>query len=177
MRCVYGSFAVLLALLSACGGNSVDDELAFDSWDGTFALLATNTCDRMGDPVEQAEPALMDFATTGPMAWTNYLANISAVSSQPFDPDQVTIRSLGSVAGSNKFHGGVLAPDGTIYYIPSSLPLVYYYHPDDGVLRNFAGVGAVNHAWNGGVLGPNGKIYSIPFWSAMCLSDVRNSKE
>lgn len=163
-------FFCSLVLLGACGNDSKEPTTPtpfFQSniWDGTYFIPGLNgsACDKTTAPVEQQSPALTDYSVVGAAHWQDYLDNINAVIDQPYDINLIEISILGEVPGANKFHGGVLAPDGTIFFIPSSLGLVYYYHPDEGILRNFSGVGAVNQAWSGGVLGPNGKIYSLPW--------------
>ena len=80
-----------------------------------------------------------------------------------------SISSLfGNFEGSEKYIGGVLAPNGKIYCIPvnSTQILVIYPSNDTTFLSgNFSGT----VKWQGGVLASNGKIYCVPRNSTQIL--------
>jgi len=75
-------------------------------------------------------------------------------------PTQTTTL-FGNFSGTYKWFGGVLAPNGKIYCIPSNSTQVLEIDPNTQtttLFGNFSGGGK----WFGGVLAPNGKIYGIP---------------
>ena len=83
-----------------------------------------------------------------------------------------TISSFGnfSGSGSEKWVGGVLAPNGKIYCMPYSSTSVLIIDPvtntaDTTTISGLTG----NNKWFGSVLAPNGKIYYIPFISTSVL--------
>ena len=73
-----------------------------------------------------------------------------------------TITTFGSVAGANKYIGGVLAPNGFIYGIPFSATTVLKINPNNDTATTFGSLAADAFKWQGGVLAPNGFIYGIP---------------
>lgn len=64
--------------------------------------------------------------------------------------------------GNAKWAGGVLAPNGKIYYIPSSNPNVLVVDTTNNTTSNIPITGGGSVSWFGGVLAPNGKIYCVP---------------
>ena len=78
----------------------------------------------------------------------------------------VSLDSGSSLVGSNKWSGGVLAPNGKIYGIPEGSTSILVINP----VTNKASTTAITvtegsslaGTWRGGVLAPNGKIYGIP---------------
>ena len=67
-------------------------------------------------------------------------------------------------ATSNKFAGGVLAPNGNIYCIPYSSTQVGVIDTVTKTFAFFSGTTLTGTLkWYGGVLAPNGKIYGIPY--------------
>ena len=71
------------------------------------------------------------------------------------------ISEFGSLPGSSKWNGGVLAPNGKIYGIPYDSTTVLEIDPETKSTSTFGSVSG-SGKWNGGVLAPNGKIYGIP---------------
>jgi hypothetical protein len=70
--------------------------------------------------------------------------------------------------------GGVLAPNGNIYCIPSSADYVAIINPytktvDTTSIRGLSGGITSSGKWWGGVLAPNGKIYCVPYNSSNIL--------
>ena len=79
------------------------------------------------------------------------------------------IRTLfGSLTGTNKWVGGVLAPNGKIYGIPFDSTQVLEIDPITQTTALFGSLTGENK-WYGGVLAPNGKIYGIPLGSTQVL--------
>jgi len=69
---------------------------------------------------------------------------------------------------TDKWSGGVLAPNGKIYTIPWSSTQVLEIDPETHELTLFGSLSG-DYKWVGGVLAPNGKIYGIPYFSAKVL--------
>ena len=77
-----------------------------------------------------------------------------------------TVSLPSTLSGINdKYYGGVLAPNGKVYFAPykETVPHVGVFDP---VTRAFSTIDVVHQSefgkWNGGVLAPNGKIYFPP---------------
>jgi hypothetical protein len=68
---------------------------------------------------------------------------------------------FGSLSGSSKWYGGVLAPNGMIYGIPLDSTAVLKIDPTTDTATTFGSVPG-GSAWIGGVLAPSGMIYGIP---------------
>ena len=81
--------------------------------------------------------------------------------------DTTTISGL---AGTAKWAGGVLAPNGKIYGIPLDSTSVLIIDPrtDTADTTSISGL-AGTVKWAGGVLAPNGKNYGIPYDSTSVL--------
>ena len=80
----------------------------------------------------------------------------------------VTTQLFGSLSGTNKWRGGVLAPNGKIYGIPFNSTQVLEVDPATQTTQLFGSLSGANK-WGGGVLAPNGKIYGIPINSTQVL--------
>jgi hypothetical protein len=65
--------------------------------------------------------------------------------------------------------GGVLAPNGKIYGIPSSATTILEIDPVAGIATTFGSVSSGSDKWVGGVLGYDGMIYGIPYNSTTVL--------
>jgi hypothetical protein len=76
--------------------------------------------------------------------------------------------TFGSLSGSNKWAGGVLAPNGMIYGIPRNSNTVLKIDPTDDSVSTFGSLSG-GGKWFGGVLAPNGVIYGIPYNSTTVL--------
>ena len=81
---------------------------------------------------------------------------------QGFPEDTVSITNDTLVLGGFKWTGGVLAPNGKIYGIPSTANSVLIYDPKTKEVDTTIEVMSGNSKWSGGVLAPNNKIYCVP---------------
>lgn len=72
-------------------------------------------------------------------------------------------------AGSGKWYGGVLAPNGMIYGVPYSATTVLKINPTDDTFTTFGSLPSTSFKWRGGVLAPNGMIYCAPLSSGNIL--------
>ncbi|MEM7180670.1 MAG: putative Ig domain-containing protein, partial [Spirochaetota bacterium] len=80
-----------------------------------------------------------------------------------------TLTTFGSFTGSSNWHGGVLAPNGKIYSLPSKNSQVLAIDPTTNTTSLFGSLGDSQKKWRGGVLAANGKIYGIPGHSSDIL--------
>ena len=79
---------------------------------------------------------------------------------------------------TNKWFGGVLAPNGKIYGIPSNSTSVLIIDPVTNTVDTTTITGLTgSNKWRGGVLAPNGKIYGIPYnnSSVLIIDPVTNT--
>ena len=72
-----------------------------------------------------------------------------------------TISTFGSLSGSAKWAGGVLAPNGNIYGIPQTSTTILKIDPTTDTSTTFGSLSGTSK-WAGGVLAPNGRIYCMP---------------
>jgi hypothetical protein len=79
-----------------------------------------------------------------------------------------SVSTFGNLAGTNKWVGGVLAPNGCIYGIPYTLAPVLKIDTSDDSVSTFGNLPG-GAKWWGGVLAPNGCIYGIPRASTTIL--------
>ena len=81
------------------------------------------------------------------------------------------------LSGSGKWIGGVLAPNGKIYGIPSNSTTVLCIDPSDNTITTFGSLSSDLYKWYGEVLAPNGKIYGIPSSSTtvLCIDPSNNT--
>ena len=77
------------------------------------------------------------------------------------DPEANTTTTFSAPAGSNKYSGGVLAPNGKIYTIPSNSTFILEIDPLNNTTYTFGSFLTTNGKYSGGVLAPNGKIYAL----------------
>ena len=75
---------------------------------------------------------------------------------------------FGSLSGTNKWLGGVLAPNGRIYCVPLSSTQILEIDPETQTTQLFGSLAGVQK-WSGGVLAPNGRIYCVPYNSTQVL--------
>ena len=73
------------------------------------------------------------------------------------------------LTGTYKWLGGVLAPNGKIYGIPSGSTSVLAVDPATNTASTFGSLTTGIEKWFGGSLAPNGKIYGIPYSSTSVL--------
>ena len=83
-------------------------------------------------------------------------------------PFSDSVSMFGSLAGSSKWFGGVLAPNGCIYGIPSDSTTVLKINPSNDSVSIFGSL-AGSLKWVNGVLAPNGCIYGLPYHSTSIL--------
>jgi hypothetical protein len=81
------------------------------------------------------------------------------------DPSNDTATTFGSVAGADKWIGGVVAPNGFIYGIPYIATAILKIDPSNDTATTFGSA----TAYAGGVLAPNGSIYGMPFSATTVL--------
>jgi streptogramin lyase len=75
--------------------------------------------------------------------------------------DTADFTSLTTTAMGVKWSGGVLAPNGKIYFVPLNHISVCIVDPDRGTAdtTTITNLGTSANKWNGGVLARNGKLY------------------
>ena len=73
-----------------------------------------------------------------------------------------TTSTFGSLIGTEKWTGGVLANDGCIYGIPGASATILKIDPSTNDIYTFGSVGTGQYKWWGGVLARNGGIYCSP---------------
>ena len=77
---------------------------------------------------------------------------------------------IGSVyTGTYKWSGGVLAPNGKIYFAPLNSTKILQLDPTTNTTTLIGSVYEGADQWYGGVLAPNGKIYFAPLNSTQIL--------
>ena len=96
---------------------------------------------------------------------SNNPLKVAGVTDVSFAPQ---VSTFGSLAGSWKWVGGVLAPNGKIYGIPSDATKVLEIDPVAKTTTTFGSL-AGSIKWRGGVLALNGKIYGTPYSSTTVL--------
>ena len=77
-----------------------------------------------------------------------------------------TIDISSHIISFSKYAGGVLGPNGLIYFVPRNAWNIGVLNPSSSTFTN---IGAsldcnTNGCYNGGVLGPNGLIYFVPYY-------------
>ena len=98
---------------------------------------------------------------------TNFSANLNnSIIGKSFSQNIV---QFGTLTGTSRYIGGVLAPNGKIYGIPYSSSQILEINPTTQTASLFGSVGAGTSKWMGGALGPNGYIYAIPYDSTTIL--------
>ena len=91
--------------------------------------------------------------------------NISANNQENF-PDGYVITNT---TVSNAFSGGILHPNGKIYFIPASETFVQEFNPLTNEIINFGSLGATTNKWFSATIAPNGLIYCLPYTSINML--------
>ena len=94
--------------------------------------------------------------------WKPYLQSLAAANSSGVTVTTSNITG-GATFTSNGWVGGVLAPNGNIYFAPFVANNILVLNPTTGVTSNLTG-GATytTYGWTKGVLAPNGNIYFCP---------------
>jgi hypothetical protein len=100
------------------------------------------------------------------LSYSNPLASLNLSGDPTSAIDGVT--TFGDLAGTIKWYGGVLAPNGKIYAIPHNSTQVLEIDPVAQTVNTFGNLVGTGK-WVGGVLAPNGKIFGIPANSTQIL--------
>jgi len=98
------------------------------------------------------------------------VSDVTSLGNNPlaaFEPNS-NLELFDSLSGASKWWGGVLAPNGKIYGIPSNSTQVLEIDPVTQTTTLFGSLSGTGK-WIGGVLAPNGKIYGIPLDSTQVL--------
>ena len=142
---------------------------------GPLTRIAANA--NTGVVTLSAVPSLTDLQaadwTTGNNItnWSTLQLYLSAVaySNRNISPSAVYFESFGSVpytGGVDNFIGAVVAPNGTIYFVPHDATLGRKLDPVSNRVGTYSlgppGFVSGNNKNLGGVLAPNGRIYLIP---------------
>jgi len=122
-------------------------------------------------PPSTSQPPQFQEVTPGNWTydWKPYLSNLAAANSSG-----VTVTSSNLTGGgtytANGWMGGVLAPNGNIYFAPYQATNILVLNPTTSVTLNLTG-GATytSSGWSGGVLAPNGNIYFVPNFATNIL--------
>jgi len=88
----------------------------------------------------------------------------------------IILTLFGSLSGTSKWYGGVLAPNGKIYCVPHNATQVLEIDPETKELTLFGSLSGTSK-WLGGVLAPNGKIYCVPHNATQALEINPETKE
>jgi len=89
----------------------------------------------------------------------DYLSAVATTNTSP--ASAAYVEQYGSFPGVQAYQGGVLAPNGKIYFVPDNISVGAILDPSNNSVTTYGSFPA-NFAYSGGVLAPNGKIYFIP---------------
>ena len=90
----------------------------------------------------------------------DYLSAVATTNTSPASASYVETYS--SFPGAQSYNGGVLAPNGKIYFVPASITVGRFVDTSNNSVTTYGSFPGSN-AYAGGVLVPNGKIYFIPY--------------
>ena len=97
--------------------------------------------------------------------WKLYLAQMIATNSG-LTITTSTLTGGATYSGNQGWTGGVLAPNGNIYFSPYFTTNILVLNPTTGVTSTLTGGATYSAAgWWGGVLAPNGNIYHCPYYA------------
>ena len=100
--------------------------------------------------------------------WRSTVVGIIDPVTNTIDMTTITSSKYPSIlTGDGKWSGGVLAPNGKIYFIPQNSTVVGIIDPSNNTMTSISGLPSDTNKWSGGVLAPNGKIYCIPLNSSV----------
>jgi len=113
-------------------------------------------------PPSTSQPPQFQEVTPGNWKydWQPYLSNLAAANSSGLTITTANI--TGGATYSGGWWGGVLAPNGNIYFCPVGATNILVLNPTTGVTSNLTGGATYTGGWSGGVLAPNGNIYFAP---------------
>jgi streptogramin lyase len=125
-----------------------------------------------GNVTVSAKPGIRDIKvpdwTTGAHVTNSstLLQYLSAVaqSNRFTQASAVYVEQYGSFPGGSAYDGGVLAPNGKIYFVPCTATVGRIVDPSDNSVTTYGNFPTppTGCAYIGGVLAPNGKIYFCP---------------
>jgi hypothetical protein len=122
-------------------------------------------------PPSTSQPPQFQEVTPGNWTydWQPYLQRLAAANSSGVTVTTSNITG-GATFTSYGWVGGVLAPNGNIYFAPLVATNIFVLNPTTDVTSNLTG-GATytTNGWTGGVLAPNGNIYFCPHWATNIL--------
>jgi len=115
-------------------------------------------------PPSTSQPPQFQEVTPGNWTrdWQPYLQRLAAANSSGVT---VTTSNIAGAATYTDYgwNGGVLAPNGNIYFAPLNALNILVYNPTTGTTSNLTGGATyVANGWTGGVLASNGNIYFTP---------------
>ena len=154
---------VAAAVATSTSSNATLSRTATMAASVSGAATVSANIDVVGLPAWNKDP----FITTDIDNTLVYVDNLNAVQTETFSTFAVSTTT-------NKYIGGVLAPNGKIYTIPTTAADYMVIDPVANTTTTFSVSTAVSK-YRGGVLAPNGKIYTIPFTGAdymVILSDT-----
>lgn len=107
-------------------------------------------------PEDHFYPSRLDWRIYQPELILNYAESFNR-------KDPAVVTTPGSIAGSNKYNQGVLAPNGKIFCMPNTVATVLVIDTkDDSLVTLSPGLDATVAKYRCGVLALNGFIYGIP---------------
>ena len=100
--------------------------------------------------------------TTDQSAWAQFrsLVEKSTTVSNPYNTTTIVSTYSLVYTATNAYHGGVLAPNGDIHFVPASANRGQ--KVSAGVVSTYSLVYTASNAYRGGVLAPNGDIHFVP---------------
>lgn len=162
MRNVLQTVALTCLLTTSCTQRFSEADTAFDTL-GVFLLAYGSVC--------AASPDQM--ANTSAWPGVQAVLKYENAKGSLVAPSVSVFGNVG--AGTSKWSGGVLAPNGKIYGIPRSAGTVLEIDPGSRSLLQFGSV-AGSEMYTGGVLAQNGKIYAIPYAATTVLEIDPNTR-
>ena len=125
-------------------------------------------------PPATSQPAQYSEVTQGNWTrdWQPYLQSLARANATGVTVSVTTITGGATFPGSAGWCGGVLAPNGNIYFAPTNATNTLMLNPTTGVSSNVTG--GISYAGTdkalGGVLAPNGIIYFTPYATAYTMA-------